>query len=232
MTLPFATSARHVAQDFIAAPSNAAARRWLASIQDWPGGRLVLSAGAGYGKTHLARNWARSTGLVLDGGTLTSQPRGHDYPRLVVDDADDCRDEPALLHLLNIAAESGRAVLLTGRSPPSRWPLFLADLSSRVRAVQVATIDPPEDDLLRALLARMLAERQLAVPQAVQDWLLLRLPRNPRALSDAATLLDAASMASKQPVTRALARACLSSLLDDEDCVTDTNSSRHPALPL
>jgi chromosomal replication initiation ATPase DnaA len=50
-------------------------------------------------------------------------------------------------------------VLLAARTPPAHWPVRLPDLASRLRATTAVEIAPPEDSLLRSLLARLLAER-------------------------------------------------------------------------
>jgi chromosomal replication initiation ATPase DnaA len=214
MALPLA--ARSAYADFLPAASNEAARRWLDHPQDWPSGRLVLCGQAGCGKTHLAHRWAGAAALWLDGTALPPLQDLASHARIVIDNAEQTTDEPALLHLLNTCAEAGHHALLTARSPPSRWGTQLADLASRLRATQTIAIDPPEDALLQALLARLLAERQLAVPEPVQQWLLQRLPRTVAALQDAAARLDAASLARQQPITRGLARASLPDLLGDD----------------
>ena len=104
---------------------------------------------------------------------------------VALDDADAVADERALLHLLNAAGEAGVPVLLAARLPPSRWSARLPDLASRLRAITAVEIGPPEDTLLRTLLARLLADRQLRLPESVQEWLLRRLPRSAAALRDA-----------------------------------------------
>jgi chromosomal replication initiation ATPase DnaA len=136
-----------------------------------------------------------------------------EHGALALDDADTVADERLLLHLLNTARDRGLSVLLTGRASPSRWPIGLADLSSRVRAITAVEIEPPSDELLRALLMRMLADRQLKVGETVQEWLLLRLPRSPAALREAVARLDRESLVRQQPITRLLA-ACV---LDMDD---------------
>ena len=78
-------------------------------------------------------------------------------------------------------------------------------------------IRPAEEELLRALLARLLAERQISVPEAVQDWLLLRLPRTQAAMREAAARLDHGALAAGRGVTRALAAAVLDELADQDD---------------
>ena len=108
-------------------------------------------------------------------------------------------------------------MLLAARTPPARWPVRLPDLASRLRAVTAVEIRPAEEELLRALLARLLAERQISVPEAVQDWLLLRLPRTQAAMREAAARLDHGALAAGRGVTRALAAAVLDELADQDD---------------
>jgi len=212
LALPFPHRPGFSRGSFIPAGSNAAARGWLARTADWPDRRLALWGEAGRGKTHLLRVWAERHGAaLLDAAALRSLPALPQAP-VALDDADLCPEAPALLHLLNAAGEAGVLVLLAGRTPPARWPVKLADLRSRLRAVATVEIGPPEDGLLRALLASLLAERQLAVAPEVQDWLLARLPRSAAALREAAARLDRASLAAGRPVGRLLAASVLADL--------------------
>jgi chromosomal replication initiation ATPase DnaA len=123
---------------------------------------------------------------------------------LAIDDAESAAPEP-LLHLLNAAAEARVPVLLAGRAPPARWDFALPDLVSRLRALTSVALQAPDDALLRALLARLLADRQLVVAEPVQEFLLARLPRTGAALREAAARLDQASLASGGRVTRTMA---------------------------
>lgn len=215
LPLPFPHTPGYAAHEFLEAPSNAQALEWLSRTADWPGGRLALFGEAGCGKSHLLHRWAADGGgTVLPAEALGgyAAPAG----RLAIDDADRAEEAP-LLHLLNAAAEAGRPVLLAARPPPARWATRLPDLASRLRAITAIGIAAAEDELLRALLARLLAERQIAVSAAVQDWLLTRLPRTPAALRQAAALLDRAALAAGGAVTRPLARAALADLLQGEE---------------
>jgi DnaA regulatory inactivator Hda len=221
LPLPFVHRPDYTEAAFVAAPSNAEALAWLGRTPDWPGGRLALWGEAGCGKTHLLRIWAARTGAtVLDGGALPGAslkglpaglPEGPPRGPLAVDDAERALKgaKTALLHLLNAAAEEGHPVLLCSRLPPSRWKVRLADLRSRLRAVTSVRIAPADDELLQVLLRRLLADRQLAVPAPVQDWLLRRLPRSPEALREAAARLDLATLAAGRSVTRATAAQVL-----------------------
>ena len=218
LVLPFPHEANYDARDFLPAVSNQEALAWLQRAADWPERRLALWGQAGCGKTHLLRAWAVSTGApCLAGQALRDLNEVPDSGALVLDDADTVAPDAMLLHLLNTARDRGLSVLLSGRTPPARWPVRLPDLASRLRAVTPIEIRPPDDALLRALLMRLLADRQLAVPQSVQDWLLLNLPRSPAALRTAVGRLDRASLAFGKAITRSLA----ASLLSDVAVLTD-----------
>jgi chromosomal replication initiation ATPase DnaA len=208
LSLPFPYQPGFVAADFLPAESNEAALAWVGRTADWPDQRLLVWGDAGRGKTHLLHLWAARNGaFMLNGSSLRAQPALPDGG-VAVDDADLAPDETVLFHLLNTAREAGLAVLLAARTPPSRWTIRLPDLASRLRALTTVEIGPPEDSLLQALLMRLLADRQLVVPQALQDWLLLRLPRTPAALREAVARLDAAG----GRIDRALAASVLAAL--------------------
>lgn len=190
--------------------SNAVARTWLAAPDDWPGGRLALRGPEGVGKSLLLRQAAARLGLrVLEGSALRGIPDG--LPS-AVDDADCVAEEEALFHLINSCASNGALLLLAGRDAPSRWRVQLPDLASRLRATHSVEVEEPSEALLRALLGHHFAERQVRVDPGLQDWLLLRLPREAAAVSRAAARLDRAAMAAGGAVTRTLARQVLADL--------------------
>jgi len=230
LTLPFPHQPGYRAEDFLAAESNEAALTWLARIEDWPGRRLVLWGQPGVGKTHLLHAWAaRVHGGWIAASALHGLPVLPPSGGIALDDADGMADETAMLHLLNTAAEVGLPVLLAGRSPPARWSTTLPDLASRLRAIAAVEIRAPEESLLRALLVRLLADRQLRWPVSLQDWLLLRLPRTPTALQTAVARLDAAAQAGRIAVTRTLAAQVLADMIGME-CDAAAPSQDRPSL--
>lgn len=186
--------------------AQAEARMWLDKPQAWPLGRLALHGAPGTGKSHLAHAWAAGIGgTVLDAAPTGGWP---DHP-IAIDTVDTVPDEPALLYLLNASAESRHPVLLVSRLPPGRLPVRLPDLASRLRATTAVQLGQPDDVFLAMLLARLLADRQLRLPAALQSWLLARLPRTAAALQDAVTCLDAAALSAGRAITRPLAAAVL-----------------------
>jgi len=234
LALPFPHAPHYDAADFLPAASNEEALAWLARPADWPSGRLLIWGEEGVGKTHLLHVFARRQhAMILDAPALRGLP-GLITTNLAIDDADAAAEEAALLHMLNAAAEARQRVLLTARTPPTRWPIRLPDLASRLRATTAVQLRPPEDSLLDALFARLLAERQLAVPAELQDWARRRLPRTPAKIRDAASRIDRAALEKGTRVTRQMLQDALAPLLDgdedeDDDDFASTPGAASPA---
>lgn len=203
---------------FLQGPSNAEALAWLDNEGAWPNLRLAIHGDHGAGKTHLLHSFtARHAATLLPAGGIRGLPNLPEKGAIAIDDADTAPDPEALLHLLNAAAEARLPVLLAGCAPPARWRPTLPDLDSRLRAITAVGLGPADDELLRALFARLIAERQLRVDEAVQDYLLARLPRSCAALREAAARLDRAALAAGKRVTRALAAETLQRLQDETE---------------
>jgi chromosomal replication initiation ATPase DnaA len=196
-------------EDFISGPSNAAALALIERWPDWPSRTVLLRGPEGSGKSHLAAIWAR------DSGARMLSPRalaGSDVPialatgALVLENlADGGFDEAALFHLLNLAREDHAFVLITAQTAPTTWKTRLPDLASRLRALPVVALDAPSDALLRAVIVKLFADRQLEVDEALVSFLTTRIERSFAAARAAVITLDREALRLKRPVTRALA---------------------------
>ncbi len=217
LALRFPYQPSYAPHDFLRAASNALATAWLARVSEWPEGRLALWGEAGCGKTHLLHIWAlRSGAALLTGPELDARPDGPPTAGVAIDDADQAPEAP-LLHLLNAAREARLSVLLSARTAPARWMVRLPDLASRLRAITAVAIEPPDDALMQALLLRLLADRQLIMPPALQAWMLLRLPRSPAVLREAVSRLDHASLSAGGRISRTIAAEILAALTVEEE---------------
>jgi len=196
-------------EDFLAGPPNAAALALIERWPDWPSLMMALVGPEGSGKTHLASIWARISGARVLSAKLLGQtdlPAALATGALVVEDlAPRSLDERALFHLLNLAREEGAFLLLTARSAPAAFPVGLRDLASRLRSIPVVTLAAPDDALLRALIVKLAADRQLAVDEPLVSFLANRIERSFAAAKDAVERIDREGMRLHRPVTRALA---------------------------
>ena len=195
--------------NFLEGPSNAAALALVDAWPEWSNRTMLLVGPEGSGKSHLAAIWAEQSGARSTSAhalTATNVPAELATGALVVEDLRAAVfDERALFHLLNLAREDEAFILITARLPPSSLDIELRDLRSRLRAVPVVSLLPPDDHLFRALIVKFCADRQLAVDEQIVSYLVTRLERSYAAVRQAIELLDTESLRLGRPITRALA---------------------------
>lgn len=220
LTLDLTTAPAHARADFLPAPANAAALAALDAPQDWPQGRMLLIGPDGAGKSHLAAFWAAENGARrVKASSLrpeAADPLATEGGALVVEDADRAGRaagaEQALFHLWNLCGPRDCLLLLTARTAPRDWGLVLPDLRSRMDAMPQVRLGPPDEALLSAVLVKLFADRQLAVPAGLIDWLVLRMDRDLGLARRLVAEIDRAAMAAHGPVTRRIAADLLDKL--------------------
>lgn len=210
-SLPHAESLSR--DNFLEGPTNAEGLGLIDSWPEWPNRIMWLAGPEGSGKSHLAAIWAEEASARstrANALTATGVPGALATGALVVEDlkARDF-DERAMFHLMNLAREDGAYVLFTGQETPAALEIELRDLRSRLRAVPVVTLLPPDDQLFRGLIIKFCADRQLTVDESVVGYLATRLERSSAAARQAVELLDTEALRLGRPVTRALAAELL-----------------------
>ena len=205
----------HAREDFVVSPSNAEAVAVLDAWPAWPGGLLTLVGPAGSGKTHLARAWVKRAGAAV------LAPGDRDIARLrgrpvLYEDADRRSGDETLFHLINMAGGAA-SLLLTARLAPRLWSTDLADLRSRLDALPLTRIGPPDDAVLEGVLRKLFRERNIKPPDDVLAYLIRRIERSVPSVKDVVCRIDDLADAEKRDITRALARE----ILDPEDATLD-----------
>ncbi len=219
-------------EDFLVSRSNAAAVAMIDRWPDWPHPILVLVGPQGAGKTHLAHVWrTRSRALMLSPPAPASASQSGDPDAadalaagalkggrpLVIEDIDRglaTLGERSLFHLLNLARERGAHMLMTARRMPAAWDVALADLASRLRALPVLRIDIADEMLMRTMLVKLFADRQLMVEPHVIDYLARHITGSPASAIRVVAAVDRAALAVKRKVSLGLAREALAELAE------------------
>ncbi|HLH95762.1 MAG TPA: chromosomal replication initiator DnaA [Xanthobacteraceae bacterium] len=203
----------HAREDFLEAPSNAAALALIERWPDWPGQTMLLLGPEGSGKSHLAAIWATAAGArFLSARALSAvlPPVALATGALVVEDvAAGSFDERALFHLLNLAREEHAFMLLTARTPPAGWILSIPDLASRLKALPAVSLAAPDDALLRGVMVKLFADRQLIADESLISFLANRIERSVASARAVVAELDREAMRRQRPLTRALAAEIL-----------------------
>lgn len=208
LTLDLPHRAALGAEDFLVSDCNLAAVRLIDAWPNWQDHVQLLIGPPASGKTHLVRVWQALSGaqglepehLAMD--FVDSMSAG---TPLVVEDADRLAyDEKTLFHLLNLAREKRLFVLLTARTVPSRWPFSLPDLLSRLNAVPAVEIGSPDEALIRTVMLKHFADRQLDIDPKVLTYLALHVDRSLAAAEAAVAAVDRAALATGRKISRQL----------------------------
>ena len=195
-------------EDFLSGRCNKDALALIESWPDWPASAIALIGPEGSGKTHLATIWAAIAGArvvsahALGGTDLRSALA---TGALVIEDAGATDDERALFHLINLAREEAAFLLFTARTMPSLWPVAIPDVMSRLRALPVVTLEAPDDAMLRGVMVKLAADRQLALDETVVRYLSTHIERSFAAARSAVIALDKEALRQGRPPSRALA---------------------------
>ena len=121
---------------------------------------------------------------------------------LAVEDVGPGLDERGMFHLLNLARQQTASVLLSSQTRVELWGVTLPDLLSRLRAIPVVEILPPDDDLLRGVLVKLFYDRQIAADEATVSFMLTRMPRSLGAACLLVAEIDRRAWEEKADITR------------------------------
>ena len=151
-------------------------RRWRL----WPGGQMALVGEPQSGRTRLLRMWAEDAGAAVVVGEALAGAEIDEIARLsvsalAVDDADHPAAAMGLFAALNLCRDRRVSVLLSGRTEPAGWFTTPPDLRSRLTAMPVVHIDPPDDETLAARLREASALRHLIIPEESVIYLARRM---------------------------------------------------------
>jgi chromosomal replication initiation ATPase DnaA len=200
---------------FLVSDSNAAAVALIDRWPDWPVGAAVIAGSRGSGKTHLANVWLlRSGARIFEASEISRDgvPAIAAVGSAAIENVQELADEAALFHLLNLVREQRLQVLLTTDTAPGDLSVKLPDLRSRLKALPLASIAAPDDPLLRAVLVKLFADRQLSVEPHVIDYVLVRMERSMLGAERLVAEADRQALRLQRRVTRAVAAAALDEL--------------------
>jgi chromosomal replication initiation ATPase DnaA len=208
------------AEDFLVSDCNIAAVRLIDEWPDWRHPVQLLIGPPASGKTHLSRVWQARSGAVLtapESPALALAAEAQPGSGFVIENADRGEiDEKALFHLMNLAVERRLYLLLTAEKPASRWGVVLPDLLSRLNALPCVEIGTPDEALLKTVMLKHFADRQLNIEPRVLDYLALHVERSLQAASEAVAAVDRVALASGRKISRQLVAEALRGHLSAE----------------
>jgi chromosomal replication initiation ATPase DnaA len=217
LTLNLAPKPDYERENFFVSGSNEQAYAMIELWPSWPAPTLLILGPSGAGKSHLGAIWASiAKASIQSAASLAADDiEALAAGPLLLEDADAIgQSEAQLFHLVNLMRERGTTMVLTAKTPPDAWGLRTADLVSRLRLAPTAVIGPPDDALMRAVLVKLLIDRQLVVDTGVVGYIALRVERSLDAARSFIDALDREALARQCRISRAIAADVLLAMGD------------------
>ncbi len=216
LTLELAPEPGFERENFVVSGSNEQAYAMIELWPNWPDPMLLILGPPGAGKSHLGAIWASTAKAGIQSAASLAAANIEELAAagpLLLEDADAIGEREAqLFHLVNLMRERGTALLITAKTPPDAWGLRTADLVSRLRLGPTVAIGPPDDALMRAVLVKLLIDRQLVIDTSVVGYIALRLERSLDAARSFIDALDREALARQRRISRAIAADVLRSI--------------------
>jgi chromosomal replication initiation ATPase DnaA len=190
IALPFAWPVADRDEDFLISDANRTAFDHFKSWSTWPVMATLLTGPRKSGRSLLGRIFVRKTG-----GRLFDDAERH--------------EEEDLFHAWNEAQASRRPLLIVADAAPPRWAVKLPDLRSRLAATPQVAIDPPDDELLDALILKLLGDRGIAAPAELSQFLVPRIERSYVGVLKVVDALDRAALSHHKRMTVPAAKRAL-----------------------
>ena len=210
LPLPLEIRPARSRDDFIVAPSNAAAVRFVDSWPDWPARRGALFGPKGSGKSHLVEVWRAASAALR----VRAEEISPDWilsaaadAAIAIEDVDGCGGSASMerdIALLALFERPKGTLMFTGVAPPDNWPTATGDIRSRFDALLAVSMELPDDALLADLAGKLFADRQLRVPNVVIARMLSALERTPAAISAFVAAADQKGLAERRAVSERL----------------------------
>ncbi len=208
LPLTFSYRPAYGRRDFLVAPCNIEAVRWIDDYLHWKIPVTVLCGESGSGKSHLATIFSQTR---IEGKDLTNNLVFNlsDF-KIVVENIEQIQNEEALFHLYNETVSQNRYLLMTARQMPQ---FRLPDLQSRLNAVPKIYISMPDEELIYAVLTKTFQDRGLLIEPRVLEYVVIRLPRSFEALQRVIEQADLLSLSRGQKITIPLMKKALEQAL-------------------
>ena len=143
----------------ILSEANQAAFEHFRSWSLWPVKATMLTGPRRSGRSLLARAFVSRVG-----GRLFENADRH--------------DEEELFHAWNSAQDSGHPLVMIVDEVPPAWTVNLPDLRTRLAITPIARIEQPDDELFRALIRLLFADRGLHMPEEALGFIIDRVERS------------------------------------------------------
>ncbi len=175
-------------------------------IDKWPKWekKILNIAGEKFsGKTHLASIFKlKSSALFLNEKEITNDvfKQIKLYESIIIDEFSNKIDENLIYSVFNLVDQDSKYLLINSETPLSEINFKLPDLASRSRNSLLARINPPDDELIFAIILKNFSDRQIKLEKQIIEFIVNRIERSYRKISEFIYKVDELSLKKKKPI--------------------------------
>ena len=175
-------------------------------IDNWPKWEkkiLNISGEKFSGKTHLANIFrSKSSALLLNENEIKNDvfKKIKLYESIIVDGFSNKIDENLTYSIFNLVDQDSKYLLINSETPLSEIKFKLPDLVSRSKNLLHAKINPPNDDLIFAIILKNFSDRQIKLEKKIIEFIINRIDRSYSKISEFIYKIDELSLKKKKPI--------------------------------
>ncbi len=159
------------------------------------------------GKTYLAKIWLKKNNAIKyynNYELILNQKNNVLIDNLIF------YDQEKIFHIVNNCILNNSKVLITSDNKINEINFKFKDLSSRLKTFSNLEIDQPNDEMLLAILTKLLIERQFIIKSnEIFEYIIRRVDRSYQGINDIVKKLDILSLEKKRQLTIPLIKEIL-----------------------
>tara|TARA_B100000965_G_scaffold405653_1_gene440584 strand:+ start:1649 stop:2302 length:654 start_codon:yes stop_codon:yes gene_type:complete len=190
-------------EDFYVNDNNLEASELIKLWPNWFNGAVVIYGPTKSGKSHLANIWKENSNANIynleDDLLLSNIDTKKDF---VLDNFHNlsANDEEIFFHIYNQTFNNKKNILITlDKSKFNK--INLKDLESRFNSFSSATINPPDDNLVNALIVKFFKDQQINIDPSVITFIINRIERDYGAIFNFLKKIDNLSLENKTKIS-------------------------------
>ena len=175
-------------------------------IDKWPKWekRILNISGEKYsGKTHLANIFkSKSSALFLTENDINNDvfKKIKLYESIIIDGFSNKIDENLTYSIFNLVDQDSKYLLINSEIPLGEINFKLPDLVSRSRNLLHSKINPPDDELIFAIILKNFSDRQIKLEKKIIEFIINRIDRSYSKIYEFIYKIDELSLKKKKPI--------------------------------
>ena len=189
--------------DYYVSDSNYFAFNLIDKWPKWEKRILNISGEKFSGKTHLANIFkSKSSALFLTENEISNDvfKKIKLYESIIVDSFSNKIDENLTHSIFNLVDQDSKYLLINSETPLGEINFKLPDLASRSRNLLHAKINPPDDELIFAIILKNFSDRQIKLEKKIIEFIINRIDRSYSKISEFIYKIDELSLKKKKPI--------------------------------